>query len=179
MKTRVADLDFELSIPYSAIEQRVQELAAEINVQYAGKTPLLVGVLNGSFIFMADLVKELTIACETAFVKMASYHGGTASTRSIRTDLDLMCDIKDRHIILVEDIIDTGHTMRHLVNKLKDSTPASVAICTLLLKPDALETNIPELKYTGFEIPNEFVVGYGLDYQELGRNLKGIFRRVD
>lgn len=178
MKTRVADLDFELSIPFSAIEKRTAELAAEINAAYADKTPLLVGVLNGSFIFMADLVKELTISCETAFVKVASYHGGTASTRSIRTDLDLTCDINGRHIILVEDIVDTGHTMRHLVNKLKDSSPASVAICTLLLKSEALEVNIPELKYTGFEIPNEFVVGYGLDYRELGRNLKGIYRRV-
>lgn len=179
MKTRVADLDFELSIPYSAIEQRVGELAAEINAAYAGKTPLLVGVLNGSFIFMADLVKELTIPCETAFVKLSSYHGGTTSTRSIRTDLDLVADVKGRNIILVEDIIDTGYTMRHLVNRLKDNSPASVAVCTLLLKPDALEVNIPELKYTGFEIPNEFVVGYGLDYKELGRNLKGIYRKVD
>ncbi|MBS1531757.1 MAG: hypoxanthine phosphoribosyltransferase [Bacteroidetes bacterium] len=179
MKTRVADLDFELSITYSVIERRVQEIATEINVQYAGKTPLLVGILNGSFIFMADLVKELTIACETAFVKLASYHGGTTSTRTVRTDLDLKSDVRGRHVILVEDIIDTGHTMRYLVNKLKDNSPASIAICTLLLKPDALEANIPEIKYTGFEIPNEFVVGYGLDYQELGRNLKGIFKRVD
>jgi hypoxanthine phosphoribosyltransferase len=179
MKMRVADLDFELSIPYAAIEQRVGELAGEINVAYAGKIPLLVGVLNGSFIFMADLLKELTIPCETAFVKVASYHGGTTSTRSIRTDLDLVTDIENRHIIIVEDIIDTGHTMRYLVNKFKDSSPASVAICTLLLKPDALEVGTPELKYTGFEIPNEFVVGYGLDYRELGRNLKGIFRKVD
>lgn len=179
MKTRVADLNFELSIPYSAIERRIQELATEINAAYAGKTPLLVGVLNGSFIFMADLVKGLTIPCETAFVKVASYHGGTTSTRSIRTDLDLNSDINGRHIILVEDIIDTGHTIRYLVNKLKDNAPASLVICTLLLKPEALETNVPELKYAGFEIPNEFVVGYGLDYRELGRNLKGIYRRVE
>ena len=178
MKIRVADLEFELSIPYRAIELRVQELATEINTGYADKTPLLVGVLNGSFIFMADLVKELSIACETAFIKVASYHGGTSSTRHIRTDLDLVADINGRHIILVEDIIDTGHTMRYLVNKLKDNSPASVAICTLLLKPEALETNISELKYTGFEIPNEFVVGYGLDYKEQGRNLKGIYRKV-
>jgi len=178
MKIRVADLDFELSIPYNAIEKRVGELASEINTAYEHKTPLLVGVLNGSFIFMADLVKELTIPCETAFVKVASYYGGTASTRSIRTDLDLKYDIKDRHIILMEDIIDTGHTMRYLVNMLVESNPASIAICTLLLKPDALETNIPELRYTGFEISNEFVVGYGLDYQELGRNLKGIFKKI-
>src|SRR6202008_2068531 len=120
MKIRVADLDFELSIPYVAIEQCIGELAAEINLAYADKAVLLVGVLNGSFIFMADLVKELTIPCETAFVKIASYHGGTTSTRSIRTDLDLVTDIKNRHIIIVEDIIDTGHTMRFLVNKLKD-----------------------------------------------------------
>jgi hypoxanthine phosphoribosyltransferase len=179
MKIRVADLDFELSIPYVAIEQRISELAAEINLAYADKAVLLVGVLNGSFIFMADLVKELTISCETAFVKVASYHGGTTSTRSIRTDLDLVTDIKDRHIIIVEDIIDTGHTMRYLVNKFKDNSPASIAICALLLKPDALEINLAELKYAGFEIPNEFVVGYGLDYKELARNLKGIYRKVD
>jgi hypoxanthine phosphoribosyltransferase len=178
MRTRVADLDFELSIPYIAIKQRIGELAVEIADAYANKTPLLIGVLNGSFIFMADLVKELSIPCETAFVKVASYHGGTTSTRSIRTDLDLVTDIKNRHIIIVEDIIDTGHTIQYLVNKFRDGSPASVSICTLLLKPDALEVNIPELKYTGFEIPNEFVVGYGLDYKELGRNLKGIYRMV-
>jgi hypoxanthine phosphoribosyltransferase len=178
MRTRVADLDFELSIPYVAVKQHIGELAVEIADAYADKTPLLIGVLNGSFIFMADLVKELSIPCETAFVKVASYHGGTTSTRSIRTDLDLVTDIKNRHIIIVEDIIDTGHTIQYLVNKFRHGSPASVSICTLLLKPDALEVNIPELKYSGFEISNEFVVGYGLDYKELGRNLKGIYRMV-
>lgn len=179
MKIQVADLSFELSIPYATIEKRVVEIAAQISNDYAGSIPVMVGILSGSFLFVADLVKQIEIPIEVTFAKLASYYGGTSTTRKIRDDFDLTIDIKGRDIILVEDIVDTGNTIHYLIEKLKVREPASITVCTLLLKPDALERTIPELKYTGFEIANEFVVGYGLDYKELGRNLKGIFRRVE
>ena len=178
MKTQVADLNFELLIPYSKIESRVTELAKQINIDYKGRTPVLVGVLNGSFLFTADLIKEIEIPVEVTFTKLASYYGGTSTTGKIRDDFDLAIDIKGRDIILVEDIVDTGNTLHYLIDKLKVRQPASIKACTLLLKPKALLTSIAELQYIGFEIEKEFVVGYGLDYKELGRNLKGIFRKV-
>jgi hypoxanthine phosphoribosyltransferase len=178
MKTQVAGLNFELLISLNAIDTRVKEIAAQISADYKGRTPVLVGVLNGSFLFTADLVKEIDIPIEITFTKLASYFGGTSSTRKIRDDFDLAIDIKGRDIILVEDIVDTGNTLHYLIDKLKVRQPASIKACTLLLKPKALETAIVELQYIGFEIEKEFVVGYGLDYKELGRNLKGIFKKV-
>jgi len=178
MKIRVADLDFELSIPYNNIEQRVTAIAKQINSDYSGRNPVLVGVLNGSFLFTADLIKQIDIPIEVTFTKLASYYGGVSSTRKIRDDFDLTINIKGRNIILVEDIVDTGNTIHYLIDKLKVREPASIAVCTLLLKPKALESTVEELKYIGFEIENDFVVGYGLDYKELGRNLKGIFKKV-
>jgi hypoxanthine phosphoribosyltransferase len=178
MKTQVADLNFELLISYEEIESRVKELSTQISTDYRGRTPVLVGVLNGSFLFTADLVKEIDIPVEVTFTKLASYFGGTASTRKIRDDFDLTIDIKGRDIILVEDIVDSGNTLHYLIDKLKVREPSSITACSLLLKPKALEGTIDELKYIGFEIENEFVVGYGLDYKELGRNLKGIYRKI-
>lgn len=178
MKIRVADLDFELSIPYNNIEQRVTAIAKQINNDYSGRNPVLVGVLNGSFLFTADLIKQIDIPIEVTFTKLASYYGGVSTTRKIRDDFDLTINIKGRNIILVEDIVDTGNTIHYLIDKLKVREPASIAVCTLLLKPKALESTVEELKYIGFEIENDFVVGYGLDYKELGRNLKGIFKKV-
>lgn len=178
MKTQVADLTFELSIPYNKIEQRVTAIAEQISSDYTGRSPVLVGVLNGSFLFTADLIKQIDIPIEVTFTKLASYYGGVSSTRKIRDDFDLTIDIKGRNIILVEDIVDTGNTIHYLIDKLKVREPASITVCTLLLKPKALESTVDELKYIGFEIENDFVVGYGLDYKELGRNLKGIFKKV-
>lgn len=179
MNIQVADLEFEPLIPFVQIESRVKELAKQIEADYTGRKPVMVGVLTGSFLFMADLVKNLGIPIEVTFVKLASYFGGTSSTRQIRDDFDLTVDIKDRDLILIEDIVDTGNTMHYLIEKLKVRQPSSIAVCSLLLKPEAVEVQINELKYVGFEIKNEFVVGYGLDYREEGRNLPGIFRRVD
>lgn len=178
MKIQVADLDFELSIPYNKIENRVTAIAEQINMDYAGRSPILVGVLNGSFLFTADLIKQIAIPIEVTFTKLASYYGGISTTGKIRDDFDLTIDIKGRNIILVEDIVDTGNTIHYLIDKLKVREPASITVCTLLLKPKALERTVEELQYIGFEIPNDFVVGYGLDYKELGRNLKGIFKKV-
>ena len=132
MKTQVADLTFELSIPYTSIEKRVSEIAAQINNDYSGSIPVMVGILNGSFLFMADLAKQIHLPMEVTFVKLASYHGGTSTTREIRDDFDLTIDIKDRDIILVEDIVDTGNTIYYLIEKLKVRKPASVSVCTLL-----------------------------------------------
>ena len=175
---KIADLEFELSKPYETIEKRVKEIAAQLNSDYADKTPVFVGVLNGCFMFMADLMKEITIPCEVAFTKLSSYHGGVTSTRVIKDEYDLSINIEGRHVVLVEDIVDTGNTLNYLLAKLEVRRPASITVCALLLKPAALEHKIDELKYIALEIENEFVVGYGLDYMEQGRNLKGIYKRV-
>ncbi|MFD2144232.1 hypoxanthine phosphoribosyltransferase [Mucilaginibacter antarcticus] len=178
MNVKIADLEFEPLLSAEVIQTRVKEIAAKINTDYKDKTPIFVGVLNGCFMFMADLVKNITVPCETAFTKLSSYHGSTTSTRHIQNDLDLLIDISNRHIILVEDIVDTGNTLDYLVALLQSRGPASITVCALLLKPDAVEFSIEELKHVGFQIANEFVVGYGLDYMELGRNLNGIYKRV-
>jgi hypoxanthine phosphoribosyltransferase len=134
-----------------------------------------VGVLNGSFIFLADLMKEVTISSEVTFVKVSSYDGDK-NTGEIRQDVGLQMSLKDRDVIIVEDIVDTGATLDYLLDMIGKQQPASVCVCTLLLKPRSLRKEIEEITYVGFEIPNEFVVGYGLDYNGLGRNLKDIYR---
>ncbi len=178
MKIKIADLEFEQLITYEAIQSRVKQIARQLNKDYENKNPMLVGVLNGCFLFMADIVKQVTIPCEIAFTKLSSYQGGVSSTRRIRDDLDLTVNIEGRHIILIEDIVDTGNTLDYLVAKLKQRHPASIIVCAMLVKPDALEYELKELKHIAFEIENEFVVGYGLDYMEMGRNLKGVYKRI-
>ncbi|CAN5127589.1 hypoxanthine phosphoribosyltransferase [soil metagenome] len=178
MKLTIAGLEFEPLIKADAIQERVTQLAAQINNDYADMDPIFIGVLNGSFLFIADMVKQIVVPCEITFTKLASYFGGTQTTRKIREDIELSVDIKGRHIIIVEDIVDSGNTIAYLINKLQIHQPASVAVCALLLKPAALEHTINELKYVAFEVENHFVVGYGMDYQEWGRNLNGIYRKV-
>lgn len=178
MKTKVADLEFEKLIDQNTIQKRIAELAVHLNDDYEGLTPVFIGVLNGSFLFIADLIKHITIPCEVTFTKLASYYGGTATSGKIREDIDLTVDIKDRHIIIVEDIIDTGNTLSYLVDKLYVRRPASIRVCSLLLKPLSIEISVEELEYVGFQIENEFVVGYGLDYKEMGRNLLDIYRKI-
>lgn len=178
MNVKVVDLEFEPLITHDTIQKRVAVIAGEINKEYKGKLPVFLGVLNGSFLFIADLMKEVNIPCEVTFTKLASYFGGTSSSRTVRNDIDLGVDIKDRHVIIVEDIIDSGNTLAYLIERLKVFKPASLKVCTLLSKTSAIEIFIQELTYVGFEIENEFVVGYGLDYKEQGRNLKDIYRLV-
>jgi hypoxanthine phosphoribosyltransferase len=150
----------------------------QLNTDYKDSKPVFVGVLNGSFLFIADLIKQIDIPCEITFTKLASYYGGTTSKLKIRDDIDFSVDIKGRDVVIIEDIVDTGNTARYLLDKLKPKEPASIKVCSLLLKPTALLSKIDELKYVGFEIENHFVIGYGLDYKEMGRNLKDIYRKV-
>ena len=178
MKTKVAGLEFEKLIDQNAIQKRVVEIAAHLNEDYAGRSPIFIGVLNGSFLFIADLVKHITIPCEITFTKLASYYGGTASSGKIREDIDLIVDIKNRDVIIIEDIVDTGNTLNYLVEKLYQRKPASIKVCSLLLKPMSIEISVEELEYVGFHIKNEFVVGYGLDYKEQGRNLLDIYKKI-
>jgi hypoxanthine phosphoribosyltransferase len=178
MKTKIADLEFEPLIKAAAIDERIKAIGKQLCADYRHCVPVFIGVLNGSFLFIADLIKQIDIPCEITFTKLASYYGGTKSSLKIRDDIDFSMDIKGREVIVIEDIVDTGNTAHYLLDKLKDKQPASIKLCSLLLKPRALLKKIDELKYVGFEIENEFVVGYGLDYKEMGRNLKDIYKRV-
>lgn len=168
------DLRFDLFISEAEIAARIAILAQTINQDYANQHPIFIGVLNGGFIFTADLVRACDLACEVHFVKLSSYEGMN-STGTIKTSLGLDVNIENRPIIIVEDIVDTGNTMHHFIANLKKEKPASIAIATLLLKPEALQHEL-QLDYVGFEIANKFVIGYGLDYDELGRNLKSIYQ---
>ena len=176
-KTTVRDRNFKVSIPEEKIKQRVAEVAAQINKDFEGKHPLLLAVLNGSFVFAADLMRGITTPCEITFVKMSSYEG-TSSTGKINQLIGLKEDIKDRNIIIVEDIVDSGLTMQKLLDMLKEKEPASISIASLLVKPGNLKVNL-DIPYCCFEIPNDFIVGYGLDYDGDGRNLPHIYTVTD
>lgn len=173
----VGDKQFELYIENDSIAKRTRLIGTELNVDYEGRCPIFIGVLNGSFLFMADLLKEIDIACEVGFMRVTSYEG-TASSGAIKEVFGLSEDLKGRDVILVEDIVDTGFTLKFILEKVYLQEPASVRVCTLLYKPEAIRYPIEELEYIGFEIPNEFVVGYGLDYNGLGRNLNDIYRVI-
>jgi hypoxanthine phosphoribosyltransferase len=142
-----------------------------------GKNPLLLGVLNGSFIFAADLMREMTIPCEISFVKLASYQGIT-STGKVHEVLGINENLSGRDVVIVEDIVDTGRTMKQMVESLGTRNPASIHICTLFVKPDKLEEPL-DIEYAAFSIPNDFIVGYGLDYDQQGRGLKEIYTLVE
>lgn len=173
---QVKDKSFAVSIPAERIQQEVRRVAAEINRDYEGQEPLFLAVLNGSFVFAADLLREVTLPCEISFVKLASYEG-VNSVGTVREVIGLNVDITDRPIIIVEDIVDTGLTMAHMLETLQKHNPRSVDICTLLLKPDKLEVKL-DIRYRAMEIPNDFIVGYGLDYDGFGRNTKDIYTLV-
>lgn len=169
---------FQLLIDYGSIKKRIRLMGIQLNVDFENRLPVFIGVLNGSFMFMADLMKEIHIPCEITFVKLASYHGEKSSSQKITEELDVYMDIRERDIIIVEDIVDTGNTLRYIIDKLNARKPASLRVCTLLVKPAAMEYKIDEITDVGFEVENEFVVGYGLDYKGLGRNLTDIYAQV-
>jgi hypoxanthine phosphoribosyltransferase len=175
MHIQIDDKDFNLLIEYDQIKKRTRLIGIQLNVDYDNRVPVFVGVLNGSFVFLADLLKEVTISSEVTFVKVSSYDGDR-NTGEIKKQVGLQMDLKDRDVIIVEDIVDSGATLRYIIDMINEQNPASVCVCTLLLKPKSLKEDIEEITYVGFEIPDEFVVGYGLDYKGLGRNLKDIYR---
>lgn len=164
---------FETSIPEAEIKSRVKALAEQISRDMEGRNPLLLAVLNGSFIFAADLMREMTIPCEISFVKLASYEG-TTSTGKIKEVIGINEDLTNRTVIIVEDIVESGLTMKRMIESLGTRNPESVHICTLLLKPERLKTQL-DIEYVAFNIPNDFILGYGLDYDQQGRNLKDIY----
>lgn len=170
----VKDKQFKPYLSADAIAKNVADIATQINSDYEGGNPLFIAILNGSFMFASDLYKQITVPSQITFVKVASY-SGTTSTGKVMTLLGLDMDITDRHVVLIEDIVDTGKTLSELIPHLQHSKPASIQIAALLQKPDALKHPL-DVKYVGFRIPNDFIVGYGLDYDGYGRNLKDIYQ---
>ena len=160
----------EILIDEDVLQHRIAELGDEISADYRGRDLLLVGVLKGAVFFMADLMRELTIPCEIDFMAISSYGAATDSSGVVRILKDLDINIEDRHVLVVEDIIDSGLTLSYLMRSLKARKPASLEICALLTKPERREIDVP-VKFVGFEIPNKFVIGYGLDFAERYRNL--------
>jgi hypoxanthine phosphoribosyltransferase len=169
----IEDKKFVPFIERNTIETRIAALGQSISQDYEGQKPLLVVVLNGAFMFAAELMKNIHIPCEITFVRVSSY-AKTESTGQLTEVLGLKESIRDRHVIIVEDIVDTGLTMNKLLFQLSTQRPGSIQVATLLFKPSALKTPL-SVKYVGFEIENRFVVGYGLDYDEQGRNLDAVY----
>ncbi len=172
----VKDKRFAVSIPEAEIKKHVSRVAAEITRDMDGKKPMFLPVLNGAFVFAADLLREIPIECEVSFIKLASYQG-TNSTGQIREVIGLATDITGRHVVIVEDIIDSGLTMAHMIDTLRKHNPASISVCALLLKPDAMKVQVP-VDYCCLRIPNDFIIGYGLDYDGLARNTRDIYTLV-
>ena len=174
---KVHDKTFIPYLPEALILEKVKELAALLDVDYAGKKPLFIAILNGSFMFAADLFKELTIEAEICFIKLASYKG-TKSTGQVITAIGLDIDITNRHVIILEDIIDTGKTMNAFLPQLRNQQPVSLKVAVLLHKPDATVFPIT-IDYCCFSIPDKFVLGYGLDFDGLGRNIRELYQLDD
>ncbi len=172
-RIKLLDRKFKTMIPAEEIDKAVQRVADQLNERYEGKTPIFLGVLSGAFLFLSDLVRKTTFDSRLAFVKISSYEG-TQSTGSIKQHLGIDFDIEGKDIIIVEDIVETGHSMNYLLDYLRERNPASIAICTLFFKPDKFLYEY-EIDYVAMPIGNEFIVGYGLDYNQIGRNLKDIY----
>jgi hypoxanthine phosphoribosyltransferase len=172
----VKDKEFSLFLPWEQIQERVKQLGEVITRDYQGKKPLLIGVLNGSVVFMADLIRYIDLPVEVSFIKVASYNG-TGSTGKVKQIFGLAENVFKRDVILVEDIVDTGITMSEVLEDFKDRGAGSIEVATLLFKKEALKKDI-QPRYVGFEIPKKFVVGYGLDYDGFGRNLGHIYQIV-
>jgi hypoxanthine phosphoribosyltransferase len=168
---------FQPYLTVSQINAEIKRMASEINRDYDGKRPLFIAILNGSFMFAADLFKEINIEAEISFIKLASYKG-TRSTGHVITSIGLDESLKNRHVIILEDIVDTGKTLSMFLPQLQDQRPASLKIAALLHKPDALLHPL-SIDYLGFSVPNKFLLGFGLDYDGLGRNLKEIYQLVE
>ncbi len=167
-------------VPYmeeAVLQNRIAELGKQIDADFAGKRPLFIAILNGSFMFASDLFKAISIEAEICFIKLASYKG-TKSSGQVITAIGLDTDVVDRHVIVLEDIIDTGKTMNEFLPQLQNQQPASLKLAALLHKPEATEYPVT-IDYLGFSVPNKFLLGYGLDYDGLGRNLREIYQLTD
>ena len=174
---KIHDKVFRTSYSEAEILQHVKAVADRLNKDMEGKNPLFLAVLNGSFIFAADLMRMITIPCEISFVKLASYQG-TLSTGKVKEVIGINEDITGRTVVIIEDIVESGLTMKRMIDTLGTRNPEAVHICTLLLKPEKLEVNL-NVEYAAMEIPNDFIVGYGLDYNQQGRNLREIYTLVE
>jgi hypoxanthine phosphoribosyltransferase len=170
---KIKDLEFKQFINKSKIQEKVRSLAVDLNIDYEGKIPVFLPILNGSFMFASDLIKLIDVPCKVSFVKISSYEG-TTSSGQLKTLIGLEESLFNQHIIIVEDIVDSGLTLKKMLDELRSLGAKSVEVVALLRKQPAREKDIP-VKYIGFEIENDFVVGYGLDYDGLGRNLKDIY----
>ncbi len=174
---KIKDKEFSISIPEEKILERVQLVADEINRDLAGKNPIFLSVLNGAFMFTSDLMKRINIPCEISFIKLASYEG-MASSGTIKEVIGINEDLADRTVVIVEDIVDTGFTMERLMEQVGTRNPKEIHIASLLVKPDKLQVDL-DIKYVAMSIPNDFIVGYGLDYDGFGRNYKDIYTVVE
>lgn len=168
---------FKLFLSNDTIQKRLKELCDQINIDYANKKPVFLGILNGVFRVAGDVFNYVNVDCEVSFIKLKSYIG-TQSSGKLTTMIGLDTDLEGRHIILLEDIVDTGRTLHNFLPELNKFNPASVAVLTLLNKPDAMEHHVP-MKYVGFEVPNNFLIGYGLDYDGWGRHHNDIYTIVN
>lgn len=175
-QVRIRDLSFELLFPESDVQQRVRELGIALTESHGGLNPLFISILSGAFVFASDLIRAFPGDCEVGFVKLSSYQG-TRSSGDVQTVMGLEKDLAGRHIVVVEDIIDTGRTLHFFLDHLQQQQPASICTVAFLRKPDAVEFPVP-VEHVGFDIENKFVVGYGLDYDGLGRNLPGVYQLI-
>lgn len=177
-RVKLHDKEFEIAIRHDQIQTAIGVVAQKIREDMKNEyIPVFLSILNGSFMFTSDLLKQMDFNCEVSFIKLASY-SGVASTGKVQELLGLNTDIRGRTVIIVEDIVDTGHTLAELVEVLKKHRPKQIKVATFLLKPDAYDKDIP-IDYVGMSIPNDFIVGYGLDYDQLGRNLRNIYKIVN
>ncbi len=174
---KIKDKEFTVSIPEENILKQVKRVADEINRDLKDKNPIFLSVLNGAFMFASDLMKNINIPCEISFVKLASYEGLTSSG-VVKEVIGINEDLTGRTVVVVEDIVDTGFTMERLLDQIATRNPAEVHIATLLVKPDKLKVDL-NLEYVAMSIPNDFIVGYGLDYDGFGRNYKDIYTVID
>jgi hypoxanthine phosphoribosyltransferase len=174
---RVHDKSFEPYLSAEVIDKKIAMIASKIDADYAGKKPLFIAILNGAFMFASDLFKKISIEAEISFIKLASYKG-TKSTGQVITAIGLDADLHGRHVVIVEDIVDTGKTLSEFLPQLEHQQPASMKIAALLHKPEATVYPI-QVDYLGFSVPKKFLLGYGLDYDGLGRNLPAIYQLIE
>jgi hypoxanthine phosphoribosyltransferase len=170
----IKDKTFVISIPSSRIQSLIDEMAANIAQDVGQERPVFLCVLKGAFLLAADLFKRMDFDCEVSFIRLASY-AGTSSTGTVKNMMGFSDNLKNRTVVVIEDIVDTGDTVVYLLDELKKQEPARILLASLLLKPDALRNPV-KLDYVGFEVPNDFLVGYGLDYDGIGRNLNDIYK---